>query len=220
MLYKIRYRPTYSTLNVTLKPQERLYTALGTLVSMEEGLVLKRVFGGSFLNALALWLLGKNNLMINSIHNATEEPRTINLSQLLPGDITRINLTKTGIVVRPHALIAYTTGVSMGVQWLGVSSWLSRQGLIGLKLYGRGRIFLGSYGSLIQTPCSERLILEHDRLVAFSPKLRIKVNFPKGVIGDPQAGNGLSSQFTGSGNIYWQSRSLSSLGRYLRLKLR
>jgi len=220
VLYKIHYRPAYAVLNVTLKPQERLYTALGTLVSMEEGLVLRRIFGGGFLNALALFCLGKENLMINTIHNPTEEPLSLDLSKTFPGDITRLNLTKGGIVIRPHVHIAHTTGVQTGIHWLGFSSWLSGQGLLGLKLSGRGRVFLGSHGSLIQSQCNERLIIEHQHLLAFSPKLRLKVNFPKGLIGDPQAGRGLSSHLTGGGSVYWQTRSLSSLGRYIQLKLR
>jgi len=220
VLYKIRYHPAYSVLNVTLKPQERLYTALGTLVSMEEGLILKRSFGGGFLNALARHLLGKDDLILNAIHNPTEEPLSLELSKTFPGDITRLNLTKSGIVVRPQVHVAHTTGVQMGIHWLGFSSWFSGQGLIGLKLHGRGRVFLGSYGSLIQSQCNERFMIEHQHLVAFSPKLRLKVNFPKGVIGDPLAGGGLSSHLTGRGSIYWQTRSLSSLGRYIRLKLR
>ena len=220
MLYKICYRPAYSVLNVTLKPQERLYTALGTLVSMEEGLILKRIFGGGFLNALTRHLLGKDDLMLNSVHNPTEDPLSLNLSKTFPGDITRLNLTKSGIVIRPHVHIAHTTGVQVGIHWLGISSWLAGQGLIGLKLSGRGRVFLGSYGSLIQSQCNQRFIIEHQHLLAFSPKLRLKVNFPKGLIGDPLAGSGLSSKLTGGGSIYWQTRSLSSLGRYIRLKLR
>lgn len=220
MLYKIRYRPAYAVLNVTLKPQERLYAAPGTLISMEEGLLLKPIFGGGFLNALALWLLGKDDLMLNSIHNPTEQSLSLNLSKTFPGDITRLNLTKSGIVLRPHVHIAHTTGVQMGIHWLGFSSWLAGQGLLGLKLSGRGRVFLGSYGSLIQSQCNERFIIEHHHLLGFSPKLRLKVNFPKGVIGDPLAGGGLSSQLTGGGSVYWQTRSLSSLGRFIRLKLR
>ncbi|MEB3227015.1 MAG: TIGR00266 family protein [Synechocystis sp.] len=220
MLYKIRYGPAYSVLNVTLKPQERFYAALGTLVNIDEGLTLKRSFGAGFLDSLARFCLGKDNLMLNVIHNPTDDPLSFTLSKTFPGDITRLNVTKHGLVIRPHSHIAHTSGVQMGVHWLGFSSWLAGQGLIGLKLSGRGRVFLGSYGSLVQSQCNPRFMIEHQHLLAFSPKLSLKVNFPKGVIGDPQAGNGLCSQLTGSGSVYWQTRSLSSLGRYIRLKLR
>ncbi len=219
MLYKIRHYPN-SVLAVTLKPKEKLYASLGSLVSMDEGLVLNRIFGGGVSKALARFLLGKNSLMVNAIYNPTDEPLSFTLGKAVPGDLTRLNLPKTGIVVSPKAHIAHTSGVNMGIHWLGFSSWWAGQGLIGLKLYGKGRVFLGSYGSLNELPCPQSFIVEHPQLLAFQPKLKLKVNFPRGIIGDVQSGGGLSSRIRGAGTIYWQSRSLSSLGRFIRLKLR
>jgi len=219
VLYKIRHYPN-SVLAVTLKPRERLYIGLGTLVSMDKGLVISPVCGGGVPRALARFLLGKDNLMVNSIHNPTDELLSFTLGKSLPGDLTRLELPKTGLVVSPKVHIAHTSGVTMGIQWLGLSSWWAGQGLLGLKLSGQGRVFLSSYGSLNPLPCPQTFVVDHSQLVAFQPKLKLKVNFPKGIIGDVQSGGGLSSRLQGTGTIYWQSRSLSSLGRFIRLRLR
>lgn len=219
VLYKIRHYPN-SVLVVTLKPRERLYVSLGSLVSMDEGLVLNRIFGGGWLRAIARFILGKDNLMVNAIQNPTDELLSFTLGQAFPGDLTRLDLPKNGIVISPKAHIAHTSGVNMGIHWLGLSSWWAGQGLLGLKLHGKGRVFLGSYGSLNDLPCPQSFIIEHPQLLAFQPKLKLKVNFPRGIIGDAQSGGGLSSRIRGSGTIYWQSRSLSSLGRFVRLRLR
>ncbi|MCT0255072.1 TIGR00266 family protein [Synechocystis sp. CS-94] len=219
MLYKIRHYPN-SVLAVTLKPRERLYVSLGSLISMDRGLVITRIAGGGWLRALARFLLGKDNLMLNAIHNPTDQSLSFTLGKALPGNLTRLNLPKNGIVVSPRVHIAHTSGVNMGVHWLGLSSWWAGHGLLGLKLQGKGRVFLGSYGTLNQLSCPQSFVVEHSHLVAFQPKLKLKVNFPRGIIGDMQSGRGLSSRLQGSGNIYWQSRSLSSLGRFIRLRLR
>jgi uncharacterized protein (TIGR00266 family) len=187
---------------------------------MDEGLVLNRVYGGGWPRAFGRFLLGKDNLMVNAIHNPTDGLLSFTLGQPFPGDLTRLDLPKTGIVISPKAHIAHTSGINMYIHWLGLSSWWAGQGLLGLKLHGKGRVFLSSYGSLNELPCPQSFILEHPQLVAFQPKLKLKVNFPKGIIGDVQSGGGLSSRIRGTGTIYWQSRSLSSLGRFIRLRLR
>lgn len=219
MLYKIRHYPN-SVLAVTLKPKERLYINPGSLISMDGGLVVSRVCGGGWLRALARFLLGKENLMVNAIHNPSDQPLSFTLGKALPGNLTRLDLPKNGIVINPGVHVAHTSGVNMGVYWLGLSSWWGGQGLFGLKLQGKGRVFLSSYGTLNQLSCPQSFVVEHSHLVAFQPKLKLKVNFPRGIIGDLQSGRGLSSLLKGSGNLYWQSRSLSSLGRFIRLRLR
>lgn len=219
MLYKIRHYPN-SVLAVTLKPKERLYINPGSLISMDGGLVVSRVCGGGWLRALARFLLGKENLMVNAIHNPSDQPLSFTLGKALPGNLTRLDLPKNGIVINPGVHVAHTSGVNMGVYWLGLSSWWGGQGLFGLKLQGKGRVFLGSYGTFNQLSCPQSFVVEHSHLVAFQPKLKLKVNFPRGIIGDLQSGRGLSSLLKGSGNLYWQSRSLSSLGRFIRLRLR
>ncbi len=187
---------------------------------MDEGLVLKPIFSGGLINAVARSLFSQEDLMINMVSNPTKKPLSLSLSHALPGEISRLNPTKNGIVVLPGVHLAHTSGVGMGIHWLGFSSWLAGEGLLALKLYGRGRIFLSSYGSSVKAACSGLFMIEHHNLLAYSPKLRLKVNFPKGIIGDESTGKGLASQLIGTGNFYWQSRNLPHLGRFIRLKLR
>lgn len=219
MLYKIRHHPN-SVLAVTLKPREKLYVSLGSVIRLESGLVIQPTFGGGFLRALLRCWLGQDNLTVNTIQNPGTSPRSLSLGKALPGEMVRVELPKGGLVINPATHIAHTSGVNMGLYWLGFSSWLAGQGLVGPKLQGHGRVFLSGYGSLVQQTCSQSFVVEHSRLMTISPKLKLRANFPKAIIGDAQSGTGLSSCLRGTGTIHWQSRSLSGLGRYVRLKLR
>ncbi|WP_265583394.1 TIGR00266 family protein [Synechocystis salina] len=109
-------------------------------------------------------------------------------------------------------------------QYGGALAWFLQlvggTGFIRFETPGKGRVFLSSYGTLNQLSCPQSFVVEHSHLLAFQPKLKLKVNFPRGIIGDLHSGRGLSSRLQGTGNIYWQSRSLSSLGRFIRLRLR
>jgi len=220
VLYKIRFRPDFSTLAITLKPGEKLTTALGTLVSLDEGLTVKKQKGLGFIQSLLYKLSGGQALRLNVIHNPTSEPLGLILSKTLPGDIVRLDLAKTALCLRPGIHIAHTTGVRLGIQWVGFASWLAGQGLFTLKLLGKGRVFLGSYGQLTQRQVHQSLIVEQGHLLAYSSKLRLKVNFPKGLVGTPATGEGMACQLQGGGMVYLQSRSRTGMGRYLRLKFR
>ncbi|MFN5515898.1 MAG: TIGR00266 family protein [Cyanobacteriota bacterium] len=220
MLYKIRFRPDFSILAITLKPGEKLAIASAALVSLDEGLTVKQKRMLGLFSALLYRLWGGYFPPFAQIHNPTEEPLSLTLSKALPGDITRLDLTKTGVCLVPGAHIAHTSGAKLGLQWVGWSSWLTGQGLFALKLSGKGRVFLGSYGQLIQRQVHQSLVIEQGHLVAYNAKLKLKVNFPKGLVGNNISGEGLASQFQGGGIVYLQSRSCSGMARYLRLQFR
>ncbi|BFM40679.1 hypothetical protein OLK001_26050 [Synechocystis sp. LKSZ1] len=220
MQYKIRFRPAFSLLYITLKPKEQLYVSLDTLVSLDEGLTLKMRLGLGWLASLLFRGLGGKIPVLNLVQNPTTEPLTFTLSQGALGDLIPLDITKAGLCIQPAFHIAHTTGVRMGLQWAGFSSWLAGQGLFALKLSGKGRVFVASCGYLSSYPVHQRLAVEHHHLVAYSPKLKLRVNFPKGVVGSEVSGEGMISQLIGGGAVYLQSRSLSGLSRYLRLKCR
>lgn len=207
-------------LSITLQPGERITTAVGNLVSMDAGIVVSQQMAGDLMVALLRRCLGPNPLWMTVYHNPTEEPLSIVLSKSLPGDIVRLDITKSALCLQPNVLLAHTGGIRLGIQWLGWSSWFAGEGLVGLKLSGRGRVFIGSYGRFAQYQVYQRFIVEQRHLLAYSSKLRIKVDFPKGLVGSKLSGEGLVSQLLGGGIVYLQSHSRSGLTRYLFTKFR
>ncbi|WP_322742678.1 TIGR00266 family protein [Synechocystis salina] len=113
MLYKIRHYPN-SVLAVTLKPKERLYINPGSLISMDGGLIISRLCGGGWLRALARFLLGKENLMVNVIHNPTDQPLSFTLGKALPGNLTRLELPKNGIFISLEYMLPIPTASIWG----------------------------------------------------------------------------------------------------------
>jgi uncharacterized protein (AIM24 family) len=64
----------------------------------------------------------------------------------------------------------------MGIHWIGFSSWFAGQGLFGLKLSGRGLIFIAAHGGINQHQVFKKFAVEQDSLLAYSSKIRLKVN--------------------------------------------
>lgn len=216
MLYKVRFRPAFATLYVTLRPKEKITAAQGTIVSMDAGVIMKTIPFGNIISALLRRFLGKYPLWVNIFHNPTNEPLNIILCQPFPGDIIRLDLTNSSLCLQPGVHIAHTSHIKMGIHWLGFSSLLAGKGLFSLKLSGRGLVFIGGYGAITQHQTYKRFAVEQDNLLAYSSKIRLKVNFPKGIIGSSLAGDGVVTQLIGGGIIYLQSRSRSGLVRYLK----
>lgn len=182
---------------------------------MDTGIVMKTAFAGDIFFALLRHFLGGYPLWVNVFSNPTNEPLNLVLSQPNPGDIIRLDLTKSALCLQPGVHLGHTPQIQMGIHWAGFSSWLAGKGLFVLKVSGRGLVFIGSQGGLTQHQTYKRFAVEHHHLVAYSSKIRLKVDFPKRIIGSPIAGEGIVTQLIGGGIIYLQSRSRSGLVRYL-----
>ena len=216
MLYKVSFRPVFANLHVTLRPKESLTATPGTMVSMDAGIVMKTIISGDIAWAVLRRILGNHPLWINLFHNPTDEPLSIVLCPAFPGDIIRLDLSQSSLCLQPGVHIAHTSQIKMGIHWIGFSSWFAGQGLFGLKLSGRGLIFIAAHGGINQHQTYKKFAVEQGSLLAYSAKIRLKVNFPKGIIGSRVAGYGFVTQMKGGGIIYLQSRSRSGLGRYIK----
>ncbi len=183
---------------------------------MDAGIVMKTSVAGDILFAVLRRFLGGYSLWVDVFSNPTDEPLNLVLSQPYPGDIIRLDLTKSALCLQPGVHLGHTPQIQMGIHWAGFSSWLAGKGLFVLKVSGRGLVFIGSQGGLTQHQTYKRFAVEHNHLVAYSSKIRLKVDFPKRIIGSSTAGEGIVTQLIGGGIIYLQSRSRSGLVRYLK----
>jgi len=186
------------------------------MVSRDAGIIMKTKFSGNIIFALIRRFLGVYPLWVDIFQNPTDQPLNLVLCQPFPGDIIRLDLTKSSLCLQPGVHIAHTSLIKMGIHWTGFSSWFAGQGLFALKLSGRGLIFIGAHGAITQHQTYKRFAVEQGSLLAYSSKIRLKVNFPKSIIGSRVAGEGLVTQLMGGGIIYLQSRSCSGLILYLK----
>jgi uncharacterized protein (TIGR00266 family) len=218
--YEIRYKPAFAAIFVTLNPGESITAEAGAMTSMDAQLSMKTGFSGGLLSGLLKKFFGGESLFVNTFTNNTQKPLSLVLTQSTIGDIALIELREREICFQPGAYIAHTPGGKMGVQWAGFKSWISGEGLFKLKLSGRGNVFFGAYGGLIQKRINGEFIVDTGHLVAYEPGIRMKVGLAGGFIGSVTSGEGLINRLSGQGEIYLQSRSIDGLVRYLRPKLR
>lgn len=220
MKYEIRYKPSFAAIFVTLNPGESITAEAGAMTSMDAQLSMRTEFSGGFIPALLKKFLGGESLFVNVFANQTQQPLILALTPSTIGDIDRIDLTEGDICFQPGAYIAHTPGVKMGVQWAGFASFFAGEGLFKLKLGGQGRVFFGAYGGITKKRINGEFVVDSGHLVAYQPQIKMKIGLAGGLFGSVTSGEGLVNRISGQGDIYLQSRSIDSLVRYLRPKIR
>ena len=219
MKYDIRYKPAFSSIFVTLDPGEGIIAEAGAMASMDSALTLSTTWFGGVGSAILKSLFGGESLFVNTISNYSNEPLQVVLTQTTIGDISRIQLNGNSICLQPGAYISHSSGVNVGVQWAGFSSWIAGEGLFRLKLSGRGVVFFGSYGGLTHRRIDGEFIVDNSHLVAYDPGIKLNIRLAGGLWGSIMSGEGLVTRLTGRGSIYLQSRSISGLLRFLSPKV-
>lgn len=215
---EIRYKPAFAAIFVTLKPGESITAEAGAMTSADGQITMSTEFSGGLLAALLKKFLGGESLFVNTFKNPTQSPLTLVFTQPSIGDIIGVDLRGTTLCFQPGAYICHTPGVKLGVQWAGLKSWFSGEGLFKLKAIGNGKVFFGAYGGLTRKQISGDFIVDTGHLVAYEPSIQMNIGLAGGVLGSMTSGEGFVNRLTGTGQIYLQSRSVDGLVKFLSPK--
>ena len=95
----------------------------------------------------------------------------------------------------------------------------AKEGVVFLRISGTGDLFFNSYGGIQAVPVNGSFIVDNGHMVAFDSGLDFKIRKAGGgLLGLFASGEGLVTEFRGTGNVYIQSRNLGSLiGWLIRL---
>ncbi len=218
MLYKIRFRPTFANLFVTLNPNESILAEVGSLVSMESGIIVKTKLAGGLIASIIGRILGQKLFFVQIYTNKSNEAKSLILSPTLLGDIERIDLSRGGICVRPEAYLAHTAKVRLKVRWTGLRRWLRGEDLFKLQFKGEGRVFIGSYGGITKRTIYQDFLVDLGHLLAYEPSIRLKKQAVVKGFNRSNSSEPFVGRLKGKGIVYLQSRSFAQLVQYLRNK--
>ena len=212
--------PSFAYLDVELAPGESIVAESDAMSSMAADLDMSTRFNGGFFRGLMRKFLGGESLFVNTFTNATQRPRRMTLVQSTPGDMRELALNGGSLCLQPGAFVACTPGISLGVQWAGFSSLIAREGLFKLLVSGTGRVWYGAYGAMLEKDVDGEHVVDTSHLVAYDPRLRLKIQLAGGIFSSFLGGEGLVTRIEGKGRIIIQTRSLSGLAGWLNPKLR
>ncbi len=190
------------------------------MVSMDGGIEMKTEFSGGIVQAFMRSFFGGESLFVNVYRNTSNKRQNVILTQGMIGDIHRIDLSQGPICFQPGAYIAHTPGAKMGVKWAGFASWFAGEGLFKLEFTGKGRVFYGCYGGIMEKQIAGEYVVDNSHLVAYTPGIKMNIRMSGGLFGSLTSGEGLVNKLNGRGKVYLQSRSVDGLVGFLRPKCR
>jgi uncharacterized protein (TIGR00266 family) len=96
----------------------------------------------------------------------------------------------------------------------GIASWLGGEGLFRLRVSGRGSVWIGGYGSIVEREVRGELKVDSGHLIAYEPTIELRTGLSGGIFSSMFGGEGLVTRVMGQGRVYLQTRSLEGLASW------
>jgi uncharacterized protein (TIGR00266 family) len=218
MKSEIKGSQAFSYVDIQLAPGETIITESDAMSSMDAALDLNAKFNGGFFKGLLRKYLGGESLFVNHFTNNSKRDCRMTVVQGTPGEVRSRSLHNDVFYVQPGAFLACSSGVTMGLEWAGLVSFIAREGLFRLKFSGTGEVFYGAYGALLEREIDGEYIVDSSHLVAYEPGITLKLQLAGGILSSFFGGEGLVTRVQGKGKIIIQSRSITGLAGWLNPK--
>ncbi|TET71138.1 TIGR00266 family protein [Candidatus Bathyarchaeota archaeon] len=211
MKYEIKYEPSYAMLVVDLEAGESIVGEAGAMTYMTPNIeVQTRMREKSILGTIGLSILGRQSFFVND-YVATRGPGQLALGAAPVGDIQVLKVEPgKGFIVQKSSYLANTDDIDLDVKWEGFTKGLFGQGLFMIRTYGRGDLFLNTFGALDRHELGpgEELVVDNFHLVAFSDSCDYEVRKFGGWKETILSGEGFVTHIRGPGEIYIQTKNL------------
>lgn len=206
---------SFSFLKVTLPPNKSITTESGAMASMDKNVELTTRLNGGFFNALILKIFGKETIFINTLINHSSADQTVFLTQPTPGEICSVELKDEKLFIQPGAYVASTPGIKFSLRWAGFSSWLAREGLFRIQISGRGTVWYGAFGAVVEKEVNGEYIVDSGHLLSYPTDMKLQIKLSGGIFSSIFGGEGLVLKLIGKGKIKVQTRSIGGLAGWL-----
>ncbi len=206
MEFTLKHQPSYSLVELRMRPGESIKTEAGAMVYMSPNFGIDTRFGSGLLSALASKFLGGESLFVN-VYTAQEKEGLLGLATNLAGDIAHISLQDSSIILQSGAFLASSEGVDIKAKFGGIRSFFGGEGVFLLEASGTGDLFYTSYGAIVPIDVEGSYIVDTGHIVAFENSLTYSIKkASKGLFSTVASGEGLVMEFSGKGKLWIQSR--------------
>lgn len=220
MNVELIYRPSNTAAKVSLEGGEKIITEAGSMIAMSGDMSInttthkKNSSGGGVFSAIKRMLAGES-FFLNEF-TAGSKGGTIFLSNELSGDMQTFESKGETLIVQAGSFLACEDDISMEVGWQGFKNLFSGESMFWIKLGGKGKYILSSFGMIYPVEIDGAYIVDTGHIVAFSETLNFKIaKASKSLVGSILGGEGLVCRFEGKGTVYCQSHNPSSFGSEL-----
>ncbi len=212
---------------IELDPQETVIAEAGSLMTMDDAIEMKTIFGdgsdktssllGKVFSAGKRVLTGES-LFLTSYTNMGYGKRKATFAAPYPGKVLPFDLSRLDgkVICQKDAFLCAAKGVAVGIEFqkrIGVGLF-GGEGFIMQKLEGDGLAFVHAGGTIIERSLNpgETLRVDTGCLVAFSSGIDYNIEMVKGIKNAFFGGEGLFlATLSGPGKVWIQSLPFSRL---------
>ena len=213
MEFRIDGNPDYGQLKVELRPGERIVAEGGSMAWMSAGTKVKvRLLGGLF-KALIRRLVAKESLFVAEYSHPGIG--MVTFSPATPGSVAHRRLDGDSFILTAGSYMASTAGVTLKTRFGGLRSLLSGEGAFLIECSGTGDLFYNAYGAMVEKEVSGSLTVDTGFVVAWEPGVSYSIRGMGNLKSTLLSGEGLAMNFSGSGRVFLQTRTLGGIAGWL-----
>jgi len=209
MQYQILKEPM-AMLDIQMSSGEKITAESGAMVYMKGDIEIKtRTREGGFFKKVKVTALGGESFFVNDY--VAHGDCSIGLTGPPLGDIVRLEVKQgSGFIVQSGSYVASAEGVLLDTQWQGFTKGLFGSEFFMLKATGQGDLFLNAYGGIVykQLAAGEKMMIDNYHLVALSDQATYRVTKVGGMKTTILGGEGLATEVTGPGSLYFQTKNI------------
>ena len=222
MKHEVVHAPAFSALRLSFDAGESVVAQPGAMQAMTTGFDMTvragaQMGGKRGVMASARSLMGGESLFAVT-YTAKREAQELLLAPEEMGEIRALEIgSEHRLTLARGSFLACETSVSFGLTNVGLRGLMAARGLFFLQTAGSGRLFLSSFGGVLERELGqdERFVIDNRNLVAFSSQMRFEPVVLSGSLRDSLlSGEGFVVRFTGPGTVLHQTRARPSLGLF------
>lgn len=219
--HEVTHGPSFSMLRVDLLPGTTVIAEAGSMVARDSHVQMRTRLNASpmagfwgsvraFFVAFLRRLLGAETFILTQYR--APMPGRVWLAPPLAGQIVHRSLHGETLVLAAGAYLAHAGDITLRLRFGGLKGILAKRGPFFLELTGHGDLFFATYGAVQCLEVSAPFSLDNGHLVGYEGTLSFEVRSAGGgLLGLLASGEGLVCDFSGSGRVYVQTRSVGSL---------
>ena len=213
MNFAIDGNPDYGQVRVRLGPGETFIAESGAMAWMDSGIDVKARLLGGFLPALIRKLTGGESLFVGEY--TADRQGSVTFSPSRPGMVVQRTLSGGSITLTAGSFMACTPGIELKTKFGGLRSLFSGEGLFFVECSGSGDLFFNSFGGIVEKDVDGSFVVDTSHVVAWDPGLTFSIRGMGGIKSTLLSGEGLAMEFSGTGKLYLQTRTLGGAASWL-----
>ncbi len=219
MQVDIHSGPSFALGEITVPPGGAVRVEAGAMAMTRGDVQMTTSTRGGFMKGLRR-SLGGESFFVNDF--SSERGGVVGVAAILPGDMTLVPLEGRGaLLVQSGSWTASDLGVDVDSTWGGGKSFFSGEGLLLLRCTGSGDLLMSSYGAIrrLDLASGEPMTLDTGHVVAFDESVQYAVRKAGSWKSSILGGEGLVTDFTGPGRVWYQTRNTSDFVQWMISKM-